>query len=59
MKEPEFKSKYESIYLGIDVYKISPLSFMTLQMYRKLIIVFIILFLYGSHIIQVTITLYM
>ena len=41
------------------MYKISSLSFMTLQMYRKLIIVFIILFLYGSHIIQVTITLYM
>ena len=32
---------------------------MTLQMYRKLVIVLVILFLYSSHIIQVTITLYM
>ena len=59
LRDPEFQLKYNSIYLGFDTHKLYSLSFMTLQMYRKLVIVLVILFLFSSHIIQVTITLYM
>ena len=44
LPKPETKESYHALYVGVDYFKISALSFQMLQLYRKFIMILIVVY---------------